>query len=360
MTRLAAAGVRIGGIVRSRRFLLIARYVVAATALAAVVVRVGAGPFLHGLLSLRPPLIVAALALAFVGTAAAAWRWHVVAGRLSVGLGWRRAVGMYYRSQFLNTVLPGGVLGDVHRAVDHGRSTDSLGKAAQAVAGERIAGQVVQFILTVGVLLAVGGTFGGALFPGIGIGLAVLAVVVAAVTAVVAAVSARSRGALGRAVRWMRTAAGDPAAVLQIVAASVIVVACHVATFALAAVAVGAQVPPARLVTLAVVVLLAASIPVNIGGWGPREGVAAWAFALGGSTAATGVSAATLMGVLAIVSVIPGVLVAALAPLISRRTSRVRSSLRDRQLRRLPRRLPRLGRPAAPAAVERGRLRPGG
>ena len=33
----------------------------------------------------------------------------------------RGAVAAYYRSQFLNLTLPGGVAGDVHRAVRHGR-----------------------------------------------------------------------------------------------------------------------------------------------------------------------------------------------------------------------------------------------
>ena len=45
------------------------------------------------------------------------------------------------------------------------------------------------------------------------------------------------------------------------------------------AAAVGVPLSPARLVPLALVVLLAGSVPLNVGGWGPREGVAAWVFA---------------------------------------------------------------------------------
>jgi uncharacterized membrane protein YbhN (UPF0104 family) len=342
--------------VRSRRFLVVARLVVAGAALAAVATRAGAGPFLHGLLSLRPPVVLAATALAFVATSAAAWRWHVVARELGVGVPWPRAVAMYYRSQLLNTVLPGGVLGDVHRALDHGRSIRRPGRAAHAVAGERIAGQLVQLALTVVVLLAAGGAFGGVLFPAIGAVLAAVAVVVSAAVLL----SARMRRLLHAAVERLRTDRATVRGVAQVAGASVVVVACHAATVVLAANAVGVSLEPGRMLTLAVVVLCAASIPLNVGGWGPREGVAAWAFAVGGSTASLGVSAATLVGVLAVVSVVPGVLVAAAVPQIVRRTSRVRASLRDRQLRHLPRRLPRLGRPAAAGAVERGGLRPGG
>ena len=42
-------------------------------------------------------------------------------GGLGVEVPLRDAVAAYYRSQFLNATLPGGVVGDVHRAVRHGR-----------------------------------------------------------------------------------------------------------------------------------------------------------------------------------------------------------------------------------------------
>ena len=59
----------------------------------------------------------------------------------------------YYRSQFLNTTLPGGVLGDVHRGVSHGRDVGDVGRGLRAVAWERSAGQVVQIVLAVALLL---------------------------------------------------------------------------------------------------------------------------------------------------------------------------------------------------------------
>jgi hypothetical protein len=63
------------------------------------------------------------------------------------------------------------------------------------------------------------------------------------------------------------------------------------------------------MLALAFVVLLGASIPLNVGGWGPREGIAGWAFALTGFGAAAGVAASTLFGALVIISVIPGAIV---------------------------------------------------
>ena len=78
-----------------------------------------------------------------------AWRWCLVARGLRIRLPLGAAVADYYRALFLNAALPGGVLGDVHRAVRHGQSTGDIGRGVRAVVLERTAGQVV--------LVAVGG-----------------------------------------------------------------------------------------------------------------------------------------------------------------------------------------------------------
>jgi uncharacterized membrane protein YhiD involved in acid resistance len=54
------------------------------------------------------------------------------------------------------------------------------------------------------------------------------------------------------------------------------------------------------------VIQIAAAIPLNIGGWGPREGAAAWAFAAAGLGAASGVTVSTLYAVLMLIAVTPG------------------------------------------------------
>lgn len=358
-SRATRAGARVRGVIRSRSFRLTTRIVVAGGVLVAIATRVGAGPFLHGLLSLNPPTIGAAVVLYAVATAAAAWRWRIIAARLGLRLRLSMAVRMYYRSQFLNSVLPGGVVGDVDRAAVHGRDTESLGAATRAVVLERTVGQAVQLALAVVIVAWSGAEFGGFLSPTIGIGLAVLGAL--AMSALAAGwASVRVRRALRHEAAELRAGLGSRAVSARVVAASVVVVSCHVAIFAIATRAVGASVPPMQMLTLAFVVLLAASIPVNIGGWGPREGVAGWAFAMAGLGASTGVSAATLYGVLAIISAALGAVVARLAYLITGRNHRDRNAPGDAELRHLPRRIPRLGRPSEARPVERSGLRPGG
>ena len=47
-------------------------------------------------------------------------------------------------------------------------------------------------------------------------------------------------------------------------------------------------------------------IPLSVGGWGLREGAAAWAFGAAGLGAATGVTVATVYAVLMLAAVAPG------------------------------------------------------
>ncbi|MCU1477241.1 MAG: dolichol-P-glucose synthetase-like protein [Subtercola sp.] len=294
----------------------VSRLVVGVGVLIGVIGYVGTGPVLRGILSLDGRTIGAALFLAAVATAAAAWRWRLIATRLGVTLRWSTAVGMYYQSQFLNTVLPGGIVGDVHRAVARGQSPEGIKQTARAVAIERTAGQVVQLAVALVVLACFGAVFEGYLLAALAIGLGMI--VVALVTA---AASVRGRRALLREARELRAGLGSVRASVTVAIASVIVVACHVATFTIATAAVGESVPPLRMLPLAFVILLGASIPLNIGGWGPREGIAAWAFALAGFGASAGVAACTLFGVLTIISVAPGAIVTVLYAARQRRAS---------------------------------------
>jgi hypothetical protein len=57
---------------------------------------------------------------------------------------------------------------------------------------------------------------------------------------------------------------------------------------------------------LALLVLLAMGHPINIAGWGPREGAAAWVFGAAGLTAAQGVATSVVYGVMTLVAVLPG------------------------------------------------------
>jgi hypothetical protein len=120
---------------------------------------------------------------------------------------------------------------------------------------------------------------------------------------------ARLRGAAARDVRdGLLAARAWPAIAL----ASALVVAGHTATFLIAARTAGATAPASEMLALALLVMLAAALP-NVAGWGPREGVTAWAFAAAGLGASRGVATAVVYGVMVFAASLPGaaVLVAA-------------------------------------------------
>ena len=52
--------------------------------------------------------------------------------------------------------------------------------------------------------------------------------------------------------------------------------------------------------------LVAAGLPANVAGWGPREGMAAWAFGAAGLGADQGVATAVAYGVMVLVATLPG------------------------------------------------------
>lgn len=268
-------------------------WVIGASVLGLVLWSTGLDPFVAGIRSLDLPALALGAAIAVPVTVACAWRWRLVATGLGVGVEPAAAVTSCYRAQFLNTVLPGGVLGDVHRGVRHGRLAGDTGRGLRAVVWERTAGQVVQAVIAVGLLLVLPSPVRGlagwllvALVAGVGV-----AVLVRAVR------EDLRHGVLARTA-WP-----------GVVVASAVAVAGHLATYVVAARAVGVTASFATLLPLAVVVLVAAGLPTNVAGWGPREGVAAWVFAAAGLGAGQGVATAVAYGAIVAVASLPGAVV---------------------------------------------------
>jgi uncharacterized membrane protein YbhN (UPF0104 family) len=267
---------------------------------------VGAAPFLDGLRAVTWQAVVAAVALTALTTVCSAWRWRTVARALGISISMPGAVSAYYRSLFLNSVLPGGVLGDVHRAVMHGRRAGDVVLGLRAVAWERLFGQVIQGVVTVVLLLALPSP----VRPALPYVLAGVAGIAGCAALVVRGTARRGRPRLARAARAVsadvRRGLLAPDVWPQLTLASVLVVAGHTATFVIAARVAGCTAPLGELVALLMVVQISVVIPLGIGGWGPREGVAAWAFAAAGLGAATGVTVTTLYAVLMLAAVTPG------------------------------------------------------
>lgn len=287
-TEPVAAGLRVEDVgLSGRQLWAIARLLGGALVLGLLVHRFGAAPFRAAVDTLDVRLVLAALLLTAVTTACCAQRWRVVAAELGRGPGPRpgtgptlsQAIRAYYRSQFLNVTLPGGVAGDAERAWRHG---------LRAVFWERTSGQVVQLVLALLVLTAVPSPFRPWALAGAG----------AAVVAVAGLyLWRRSR---------VRPAVLAPRVWPVVLVVSAVAVAGHLTLFVISARATGVEVGWHTVVPLALLVLVASAIPFNVAGWGPREGTAAWAFGAAGVGTAAGLTTAVLYGALVLLATLPG------------------------------------------------------
>jgi uncharacterized membrane protein YbhN (UPF0104 family) len=312
-----------------RRFWPWLRVLLGVGILAALAARLGTGAVVDGLRAIGPGAVLAALGIGLLTTVFSAWRWCLVARGLGLRLPLATAVADCYRALLLNSVLPAGVLGDVHRAVSHGRQAGDVGRGVRAVVLERLAGQVVLIVVGVGVLAAhptllaaaVDGLTSG---RGVTVGtLTVLAAVLAVVltlgaTAVRGGRASRLRDAVRSGLADVRAGVLSLGTWPAVVLLSAAALAGYLALFVVAARAAGSQATLGELLPLLVLALFAMGLPLNIGGWGPREAVSTAAFGAVGFGATQGLSTAVVYGVLSLIACLPGVGVLLLRRPISR------------------------------------------
>jgi glycosyltransferase 2 family protein len=248
--------------------------------------RFGAQAFRPALAVFQPVPMLAALVLGGIATAAQAARWRVVMAGAGLRLEPHEALAEYYRAGALNAVLPGGVVGDVVRAWRRRTDTPRGWRVgAHTVIAERACG-----LCTL-------------------LGVATVVLVVVAPLAIAAA-----SGAIA-CVAWI---IARPALIrlstreyVAVWGWSVLAVASLVTLTAVAAIASDVPGTTGGILTMGLVVLAGMALPLNIGGWGPREAAGALAAAFLGVPATAGVTVAAGYGLLATVSVLPGFLVLA-------------------------------------------------
>ena len=242
-----------------------------------------------------------------------------MAQRVGLRLPLGDAIAETYRAMFLNAVLPGGVLGDVDRAVRHGRSSGDVGARGPGGghrAHRRPAGAARR---------GAGGDPGRAgLVVEIGrrvsrtplLGLALVVVLVRA---------GRRAGGRRRGRRTARrarpaggagcsreTAADVRAGALSrgawplLLLLSAAALAGYLVLFLIAARMAGATAPTLALLPPLLLALMAMGLPISVGGWGPREGVAALTFWMAGLGAPLGVTTSVAYGALALIASLPG------------------------------------------------------
>ncbi|MEL7093162.1 MAG: lysylphosphatidylglycerol synthase transmembrane domain-containing protein [Pseudomonadota bacterium] len=236
------------------------------------------------------------VALVTAATLAMAHRWQITARAFGIEIGYGAALREYYLGQLVNTVLPGGVAGDVSRAVRTRHAAD-LTAAAQSVMAERLLGQVAMCALMLvgfaGAVLIHGGIAWG--------GLAWLVLGILAALALGTVVAARGTHATARFLQACAPLVRQPAILIH----GAITTACLTLAFYACARATGTVIPPAAWATLIPLALSAMLIPLSVGGWGWREGAAAALFPLISAPTSAGIATGIAYGIVLLISVTP-------------------------------------------------------
>ena len=276
------------------------------------------GPAALELLLAADPLWLAVALVALTGqTLLSALRWRLTAGALGQSISVGRAIREYYLSQIVNQSLPGGVLGDAGRAV-RARHEAGLKRAGQAVVFERLAGQLVLFVVTAVAVLMVWATPGGIVLPD----WVLLMVASSSITLllIAAVIWGFGRGATvtNMQVRdWTRAFSLSvlaPTVVSRQIMLSLGTTALNLLAFALCARATGTTMPVTAVMIVVPLILFTMLIPISVSGWGLREGAAAALFPVFGATATEGFAASLAFGLMFLLSTLPGIAVLLLSP----------------------------------------------
>ncbi|MBU2875274.1 lysylphosphatidylglycerol synthase transmembrane domain-containing protein [Marinobacter salexigens] len=305
-------------LLRSTGFRVALKWVFTALVIAAVLFVVDIEKLLVEIIRIPPLALAAGLALGVIQVFLSAWRWRYTVNLLGLPMSYTRAVREYYLATFTNQVLPGGVLGDVNRALRHGADSNNRLAAAHGVAIERLSGQVVlAFVVAIGLAsLLFAGRIRGSnsvefgslehlywLLASIGVSGGLLWVL--------ARKRVRVRGYFG-ALRGDLAQAffSCPAFPIQILT-SLLVVASYLAVFLVLAAGMGYLVDlpsVAAVAALCSLLLLSMVVPITVSGWGVREGAAAILWPLAGLPAEQGVALSVGYGALIFFSSLPGLL----------------------------------------------------
>lgn len=244
--------------------------------------------------------VAAAFAALTASTLSMAHRWQITAGTFGVPLSYAFALREYYLAQLINTVLPGGVTGDVTRAV-RVRARADLASAAQSVMAERLLGQIALCtalvmgfsFVSIGDTRIPWGQWSWIILMALVLGGAAFYWVM------------RRPNAAGRFLHKTIMLFKRPAIALH----GVITTAGLMLAFYACARAVGIAIPPSGWFTLIPLVLCAMLVPLSIGGWGWREGAAAALFPLIAAPPSAGIAAGVTYGIVVFLAALPAVFI---------------------------------------------------
>jgi len=252
---------------------------------------VGTQALLAGTTVLKWWTILAALGCGLLTTAAQAMRWKLLLNSRGTRLGWLQAIADCYSSSFLNIVLPGGLSGDLARvAVYRNTGEHKWWSPLLVVGAERLS--VTAMLFTIATIT----------LAGISTPLALLTGGIALTAWVLSLYGMRKMGLNAALIVWLTSVTSVGALFLLYIVAML---------------ALDSPVVP----VVAIAGLASMSIPIGVGGWGIREISVSIVAAGAAISVDAAVSTATGYGLLAIISVLPGLVTLVVQATVRRRAT---------------------------------------
>jgi uncharacterized membrane protein YbhN (UPF0104 family) len=271
-------------------------------------------------------LLFAASAVLVVVVGLNAVRWVVIARTCELRLPWGRSLQWTMIGHFFNQIFPSLIGGDVVRGVLAGRGSGDIGGTVTSIALDRLAGLVALLAL-----IAVGQSLLLARLNDASLSRLALAVVLAGLGAVIAPfVLAKlfGRHLPGRLQEAVHRFSDDAyrliASPLLACTALLIALVMHGSNLLLTAAIANQLGATASLLDVLLVVptvVLVASLPISIGGWGVREAALAVGFTALGQPASVAVATSVVIGMANLISGLPGAGTWGLLPPAERHTS---------------------------------------
>jgi hypothetical protein len=251
---------------------------------------------------LNPAWIVAALLALAVQVAILAWRWRAIVAACGSHLPYAAALRISFIAMFFNSVLPSTVGGDAARVVMLKRAGGGWAASAYSVLIDRVIGVTALALIVIAclpwTLTLVTDPLARVLLLAIGGGAIVGAVVFILIGRLnwplIARFSLTRHLAEVSRVTWRLCRDGETLAIIALPSFAVHLMTIAVAWFLAQSVAANASF--ALLLYLIPPVLLVATVPVSIAGWGVREGSMIVAFTYAGLAPGDGLIVSVLFG----------------------------------------------------------------
>jgi glycosyltransferase 2 family protein len=271
--------------------------------------------------NLRGMCLLLACALTFASLVALnAVRWRLIAQILMLDIEWRRAFQWLFIGQFFNQILPSSIGGDVVRGTITARSTGQLSSSVISIALDRLVGLFALLTFVVLGQLLGARSIDLRLYKLSGTMILVGLILFAAALSVdkvfgqqyplgFQRVASGVKLAVLNFARDMRQLFVRPSVLITVLALALVMQVVNLGIVQVIANQLGASVSFSEALLVIPTILLIASLPISVGGWGVRETGLALGFSMIGQSPSIAVETSIIIGLATLISSLPGALI---------------------------------------------------